>query len=77
MTRAAVAGPRLVPDISKRPVTFREQPRRLEVGDEVPDFAMTGQDGKAVKLSELRGQCGRFDVYLYTMSAARFLSADG
>ncbi len=34
---------------------MREQPRRLEIGDPVPDFTMTSQDGKAVKLSDLRG----------------------
>jgi protein SCO1/2 len=36
-------------------VQVREQPRRLEIGDLVPDFAMTNQDGKVVKLSDLRG----------------------
>lgn len=30
-------------------------PRPLQVGDAVPDFAMTMQDGKLVKLSQLRG----------------------
>ena len=30
-------------------------PQRLEIGEPVPDFAMTSQDGKAVKLSDLRG----------------------
>ena len=30
-----------------------------------------------MKLSDLRGQCGRTHVYLYTMSASRFLPAHG
>jgi protein SCO1/2 len=32
-----------------------DRPRKLELGEPVPDFAMTTQDGKVVKLSELRG----------------------
>jgi protein SCO1 len=36
-------------------VQLGAQPGRLEIGDLVPDFAMTNQDGKAVKLSDLRG----------------------
>ena len=31
------------------------QPKRLEPGEPVPDFTMTGQDGKPFKLSDLRG----------------------
>jgi protein SCO1/2 len=46
----------LVLDISKGKVPLREQPSRLEVGEPVPDFAMTGQDGKPMKLSDLRGR---------------------
>jgi protein SCO1/2 len=30
-------------------------PKLLSIGEEVPDFAMTNQDGKMVKLSDLRG----------------------
>lgn len=31
-------------------------PKVLEVGEEVPDFAMTTQDGQALRLSDLRGK---------------------
>jgi protein SCO1/2 len=31
------------------------QVRRLETGDHLPDFSMTDQDGKTVKLADLRG----------------------
>jgi protein SCO1/2 len=51
------AAPRsLVLDVSKGKVQLREQPPRLEVGEDVPDFAMTGQDGKPFRLSDLRGK---------------------
>jgi protein SCO1/2 len=43
-------------DVSKGKVQFRQQPPRLEVGQEVPEFAMTGQDGRPIKLSDLRGK---------------------
>ena len=46
---------RMMLDFSSGRVNMREQPRRLKIGDPVPDFAMTSQDGKLVKLSELRG----------------------
>jgi len=36
-------------------VPMGDQPRRLEIRDVVPDFAMTNQDGKVFKLSDLRG----------------------
>ena len=48
--------PTHVIDISKGKVQIREQPRRLELGDPVPDFTMTGQDGNTLKLSDLRGK---------------------
>jgi protein SCO1/2 len=41
--------------ISKAKIPVRERPRKLEIGEAVPDFAMTTQDGKLLKLSELRG----------------------
>jgi protein SCO1 len=41
--------------ISKGKVPVRERPRKLELGETVPDFAMTTQEGQVVKLSELRG----------------------
>jgi protein SCO1/2 len=46
----------LVLDVSKGKVQLRQQPPRLEVGEPVPDFAMTGQDGRSVRLSDLRGK---------------------
>ncbi len=48
--------PTHVIDVSKGKVQIRQQPRRLELGDPVPDFTMTGQDGNALKLSDLRGK---------------------
>ena len=45
----------MVLDVSKGKVSIREQPKLLEIGDLVPDFAMTTQDGKPSKLSDLRG----------------------
>ncbi len=39
--------------------------RRLEIGDPVPDFTMTSQDGKAVKLSDLRGNVVAL-TFIYT-----------
>jgi protein SCO1/2 len=55
VTRPAEPPARVI-EISKGKVQVREQPRRLEPGDPVPDFAMTGQDGKTIKLSDLRGK---------------------
>jgi protein SCO1/2 len=49
------ASPHLAIAISKAKVPVRERPRKLEIGETVPDFAMTTQDGKLLKLSELRG----------------------
>jgi protein SCO1/2 len=46
----------LVLDVSKGKVHLRQQPHRLEVGEPVPDFAMTGQDGQSIRLSDLRGK---------------------
>ncbi|MGP0069484.1 MAG: SCO family protein, partial [Isosphaeraceae bacterium] len=48
--------PTHVLDVSKGKVRIREHPKRLELGDPVPDFSMTGQDGKTLKLSDLRGK---------------------
>jgi protein SCO1/2 len=45
--------------ISSRPggvAGVRQKPRVLEVGDPVPDFTMTTQDGKPLSLSDLRGK---------------------
>jgi protein SCO1 len=55
----------LVLDVSKGKAQFREQPRRLQMGEPVPDFTMTGQDGKSLKLSDLRGQVVAL-TFIYT-----------
>jgi len=46
----------MVIDLSQGKLQLRTLPRLLEVGDQVPDFAMTMQDGKVVRLSDLRGK---------------------
>ena len=43
-------------DISKQKAQLRQTPPRLQVGEAVPDFIMTGQDGRTLKLSDLRGK---------------------
>lgn len=48
--------PALTVDTSRGKVELRNPPPRLQVGEEVPDFTMTGQDGKPFKLSDLRGK---------------------
>jgi protein SCO1/2 len=42
-------------DVTKGKVSLRDQPKQLEIGQAVPDFAMTTQEGKPLKLSDLRG----------------------
>ena len=54
VTKPALAAP-LVLDLSGKSPVLRARPKRLEKGDPVPDFTMTGQDGKPFKLSDLRG----------------------
>jgi protein SCO1/2 len=44
----------MIVDIAKGQV--RPAPRLLEMGDQIPDFAMTMQDGNLFKLSQLRGK---------------------
>jgi protein SCO1 len=63
VTTTAPAG--MAPDISKKKALLREQPRRLEIGEQVPDFAMTSQDGKVVKLSDLHGNVVAL-TFIYT-----------
>ena len=54
VSKPALAAP-LVLDLSGKTPRLRVQPKRLEPGEPVPDFTMTGQDGKTFKLSDLRG----------------------
>jgi protein SCO1 len=49
------ASPHVDLAISKGTVSVGKRPRKLEIGEMVPDFAMTTQEGKVVKLAELRG----------------------
>jgi protein SCO1/2 len=44
---------------------LKDAPRMLEVGDVVPDFTMTTQDGESKKLSDLRGQVVAL-TFIYT-----------
>jgi protein SCO1 len=53
VTRPAVQ--HMILDYSKGKVSLREEPQQLEIGQEVPDFSMTTQQGKPLKLSDLRG----------------------
>jgi protein SCO1/2 len=48
--------PAKVLEVSKGKVQVRQQTPRLQVGEAVPDFAITGQDGRQFKLSGLRGK---------------------
>ena len=54
VTKPALEAP-MVLDLSGKTATLRTQPKRLQPGDEVPDFTMTDQDGETRKLSDLRG----------------------
>jgi protein SCO1/2 len=63
VTKPAPAG--LAPNISKKQAIAREQPQRLAIGEPVPDFSMTSQDGKVVKLSDLRGNVVAL-TFIYT-----------
>jgi protein SCO1/2 len=42
-------------DLSRGTLVVREQPKRLQIGDAVPDFTMTAEDGSRRSLAELRG----------------------
>jgi protein SCO1 len=54
VTKPALAAP-LVLDLSGGIPKLVTRPKRLEPGEMVPDFTLTGQDGKTFKLSDLRG----------------------
>jgi len=55
----------MIIDLSKGKMQLRALPKRLEVGDPVADFAMTMQDGKVVRLSDLRGKVVAL-TFIYT-----------
>ena len=55
VTRPAPA-PKMTLDLSGGTAQLRPAPRSLEVGEAVPDFAMTTQEGETLKLSDLRGK---------------------
>lgn len=50
------SGPSATLDLSGASPTVKVHPRRLQPGDEVPDFAMTDQDGQTRRLADLRGK---------------------
>lgn len=55
VTRPALA-PSMKLDLSGGSAQLRPAPRRLEVGEIVPDFTMTTQEGQTLRLSDLRGK---------------------
>jgi protein SCO1/2 len=55
VTRPASPPPRVL-SLSSKGLTLSEAPKRLETGQAVPDFTMTTQEGRPLKLSELRGR---------------------
>jgi protein SCO1/2 len=65
VTKPAPA-PRLVLDTAKGEVRPGARPSQLEIGGVVPDFTMTTQEGKSMKLSELRS-----DVVILTFIYTR------
>jgi protein SCO1/2 len=54
VTKPALAAP-LGLDMGGGAAKLRPGPKRLEPGEVVPDFAMTDQDGRSLRLSDLRG----------------------
>jgi protein SCO1 len=55
VTKSA-APPAMVLDLSTGAPRLSERPRRLAPGEQVPDFALTAQDGQTFRLSDLRGK---------------------
>jgi protein SCO1/2 len=55
VTRPAPARSKVI-DFSSGKAVLRDGPRQLQVGEQVPDFAMTGQEGKGFRLADLRGK---------------------
>lgn len=54
VAKPAINSP-LIAELTKGVPQVVAQPKRLQPGDEVPDFTMIDQDGKSRKLSDLRG----------------------
>jgi protein SCO1/2 len=63
VTKPAVA--RVVLNVTRGNVSLREPAKLLEKGDPVPDFLMTTQEGKPLKLSDLRGNVVAL-TFIYT-----------
>jgi protein SCO1/2 len=55
VTKPALAAPKVLA-LSGGTLQLRDAPKRLELGQEVPDFTMTTQEGRTQKLSDLRGK---------------------
>ena len=64
VTRPAPA-PKMTLNLSGGTAQLRPAPRLLEVGETVPDFAMTTQEGETLKLSDLRGKVVAL-TFIYT-----------
>ncbi len=64
VTRPAL-GPGVSLKLSGENATLGPAPKVLQPGDEVPDFAMTTQDGKTLRLSDLRGKVVAL-TFIYT-----------
>jgi peroxiredoxin Q/BCP len=55
MLRAGVASLLLVASFTV-PVTGRQRPAELRVGDQAPPFSLPGSDGRTYQLSDYRGR---------------------
>lgn len=65
VTHPALPTPPKKRTLSMKNLTIHEAPTRLEPGDLVPDFAVTTQEGRTLKLSELRGNVVAL-TFIYT-----------
>ena len=50
--------------------------QRVQVGEVVPDFALTDQNDHVVRLRDFRGQGRLSDLHLHALSASKLLPAD-
>ena len=71
---ARASGPRY---LQKQGPRGAQQHRLLAVGEPVPDFTMTNQDGQGGEALRPARQRRRTHVYLYSMPASRLLSTHG